>query len=508
MTQVSQHLVRPTNGAIAERMTTSRSVLPVPVYVGVVVAVLFAMLSSNPLLTAGSIIALLLITRLLWRPGEPPVLLFAAGYQWIQVVMLVFIADYERVSVFSRSFSPQIDKAIWLGLLGLVVLSAGIRLGVRSLPLPRRPAIEWEMSILSLDRLFGLYLLSAAFAAVAPYIAWRVLPLREPLLILGSVKWVFYYILAYVTMRRRQKITYFVIASILEVLAGIGFFAEFKTVFFVAALAFLSDHVRLTLRATLVTAVAASAILVAGLVWMSVREDYRNILNEGTGQQVVLVSPVEQVTAFGDLVSDVNVRSLDGSVEQLLERIAYVDYFAAVINYVPRVHPHENGGLLLKAILHVLIPRFLYPDKAALNSDSQITMTYTGLTIPSSAEGTSIGVGYMAEMYVDFGPYGMFVPIILFGMLWGLFYAWLVSHASLKLTGLAFGTALMINAGQFEIAQAKLLGGMLARFVIFALLLRYAMPYLQNWLTRGSSGTAHGHNRQQSAVGLRSARPG
>src|SRR5690349_4519349 len=141
MSHLSRSVVRSSSdatvsGAIAGRVPVSRGALPLPVYVGVIIAVLFATLSSNPLLTVGSIIALLLIAVLLWRPGEPPVLIFAAGYQWIQVTMLVFIADYDGVSVLARSASPQIDKAIWLGLVGLVVLSAGIRMGVRHLPLP------------------------------------------------------------------------------------------------------------------------------------------------------------------------------------------------------------------------------------------------------------------------------------------------------------------------------------------------------------------------------------
>src|SRR5438552_2594002 len=146
---------------------------------------------------------------------------------------------------------------------------AGLEVSPAGLPLPVYVGVI-------IAALFGAYLVAAAFAAAAPYVAWRVLPLREPLLILAGVKWIFYYMLAYVTMRRRQKVTYFVIASLLEVLAGIGFFAEFKTVFFVAAFAFLSDQVRLSLRATIMTALAASAILIAGLAWMSVREDYRS----------------------------------------------------------------------------------------------------------------------------------------------------------------------------------------------------------------------------------------
>src|SRR5438067_11835823 len=50
-------------------------------------------LTPNPLLTSASILVLLLLLKLLWRAGEPPVLLFAASFQWIQITTRIFNAD-------------------------------------------------------------------------------------------------------------------------------------------------------------------------------------------------------------------------------------------------------------------------------------------------------------------------------------------------------------------------------------------------------------------------------
>jgi hypothetical protein len=182
------------------------------------------------------------------------------------------------------------------------------------------------------------------------------------------------------------------------------------------------------------------------------------------------------------MVRQVRAEDLNEALQSLVERLSYVDYFGAVLDYVPAHRPHENGGLLWKAIVHMLAPRILFPDKPALPSDSEMTMSYTGLLVASGDRGTSISMGYMAESYIDFGPYSMFLPIFLFGLLWGAMYAYCIRHADLRGIGYAFGTALILGAVQFEAATIKLLGGMVLRFLIFALILRYVVPSLYLWL--------------------------
>src|SRR5436309_9817474 len=112
---------------ITQRATTAG--LPVAVYGIAGILALAAILTTNALLTSASVLTLLLLVRLLWRPAEPPALLFAAGFQWLQVSTLVFVADYDKMPVSQLSFSAHVETAIWLSLVGVGALAIGMRLG-------------------------------------------------------------------------------------------------------------------------------------------------------------------------------------------------------------------------------------------------------------------------------------------------------------------------------------------------------------------------------------------
>src|SRR5204863_3861183 len=121
----------------------------------------------------------------------------------------------------------------------------------------------------------------------------------------------------------------------------------------------------------------------------------------------------------------------------------YVKFFALTIENVPANIPYENGTLWLGTVNHVLMPRFLFPNKPAIH-DSERTRYYTGIKVAGPEEGTSIGIGYMAESYVDFGPVGMFVPILFLGMLYGLIYRFFVHRYPVKVVGFAMATSVLI----------------------------------------------------------------
>ena len=137
--------------------------------------------------------------------------------------------------------------------------------------------------------------------------------------------------------------------------------------------------------------------------------------------------------------------------------------------------------------MHVLTPRVLYPDKPPLTPDSEITMRYTGLHLASAEEGTSISIGYMGESYVDFGPYGMFVPVFILGVLWGLMYYFIVSRARFLVFGYAFATALLLNAYQFEMTGIKLLGGVTMSFLVLALIMYLTREIPRRVVAEGDS---------------------
>jgi hypothetical protein len=186
------------------------------------------------------------------------------------------------------------------------------------------------------------------------------------------------------------------------------------------------------------------------------------------------------------MIAAITPSDLVNAIEPLLTRVGYVDYFAAALDYVPWQREHEGGRLWWRSILHVLVPRALYPSKPWLPSDSELTSAYTGLILAGEEQGTSISMGYMAESYVDFGIYGMFLPVLLLGLLWGRIYTFFVGRAPTPEEGFAFGTAVLIHASYFEIASVKLLGGLLMRFIVLGVLF-LLLPRIRRWLEASST---------------------
>lgn len=449
----------------------------------------WALFTPNVVLTIACGVTLLISVALLWRPGEPQILAFAMAFQWLQIATKVIHANLADKKLSDFSVSPSVETAVTLSLLGICVTSVAIRLTLGAFVPPRvRRVVP-----LSLDHTFALYILTAMLSVVLVSNAWVYPALTQLFFAIGSLKWVAYYLLVDVTVSHGGKRAYLYVATLAEFVTGLGYFADFKTVFFIAFLAISSRSVRLTAKKVLIGLLLTAAVLMLGIVWTAIKEPYRNILNRGQRQQVVLVSWREQITTVGSLGAEVTPARMLEATQALFERIAYVDFFARAIDYVPAVVPHAHGTLLEKAITHVMLPRFLYPGKPALPNDSEITREYTGALVAGASEGTSIGIGYFAEAYVDFGFVGMFVPLFAFGLLWGVLYSFLVSRPVNRELALATVTAVFINLDQYEIATSKLIGGMLQRAIIFGALLTYIIPRVARWAeTRGRERSAAG----------------
>lgn len=453
-----------------------------------IVAACLGLLTANPLLTAACFLVLPIFFKLLWKPGETPILLFAVGFQWIQVSAKVFHADLAGVPVHVLAETETVTQAIILCLIGLVVLAAGMRLGMSKLERAQSADIEREALTFSPRQLFVLYLVVSAGATVLMSLAWAFSAASQVISGAAAVKWVPFCLLGYVVLQRKQNYGYFAIALFIEFISGIGFFSGFKTVVFISVIILFTVFTRFKVKTIVIGAVAFVGLFILGLGWTSVKNQYRAFLNQGTGMQVTLVSQQQQLVGLIRLVGDLTPEDLVLAVDPLLSRIAYVDYIALSMDYVPTVLPHEGGRLWKLGIEHILKPRVLFPDKPPLIPDSDITMRYTGLHLAGAAEGTSISIGYMGESYIDFGPIGMFFPIFLLGLFWGYMYYFFRSRSHTLMTGYAFATALLINAYQFEIASAKLLGGVTSKFIVLAILIKIAEPALVAWLKQGRRG--------------------
>jgi hypothetical protein len=132
------------------------------------------------------------------------------------------------------------------------------------------------------------------------------------------------------------------------------------------------------------------------------------------------------------------------------------------------------------AIKHVLTPRVLFPDKAALD-DSKITTALTGERI---AEDTSIGVGYITEAQVDFGFPGLLLPMLAIGFMVGLATEYYMTRPVPLLVRQAFATATSFHFFFFGADIDKVLGAFITAWLAMALVLKFGYPRIAMWLIR------------------------
>jgi hypothetical protein len=425
------------------------------------------------------------------------------------VTAKLFQANIEGVWVGERGmFTTSVDQAIWLGLVGIVVLAVGMRLSLRGLTTSREAEAGEEASFIAPRNAFTFYLVATVLGTALQSSAYVIDGLAQILLAAANIRWIGFFLLAYAIFRNRASYGYFAVAFAFEFISGIGFFSGFKTVIFVSLLTYFAVHYQIKVGAVLSGLVLLVALLIFGSAWTIIKPEFRAFLNQGTNQQVVRVENSEKLGTLLDMVSGLTTTDILDGIDPLFSRIAYVDFFAATLNFVPEYRDHTNGMVWKTSVMHVLKPRILFPDKPTLSSDSELTKEFTGLFMASDDEGTSISIGYMGESYVDFGVPWMYLPVLLVGMLWGFIYRWFTRRARYAMVGYAFATAALLGAYQFEMASIKMLGGTIMIFLVLSLVLKFGEATIAARLGLNAMEEADlraAHEREPDGADLRSA---
>lgn len=455
--------------------------VPKIVWVTVGILVIFGFLTPNASLTIASALLLSWFFLLLWRPGEPPILLLALGFQWLQVVTKVYKANFLGLPVEALSeYHGDVELAIWLSMMALAVLALGMRVVLapydRSIPeVARNQALSFSPS-----KLFVFYLVANLFSIIILSGAWLFPGITQIALAMSNLKWVVFFTLAYVCFVRPGAINFLLLAFVIEFALGIGgYFSNFKVVFFVTILAILASGKTYTTKQLLSTLILVSALFYISLLWTAVKSEYRHYLSGGEKAQIVTREYVERVTKLFDLIDDVEEDDLYAAISDMADRIAYVEFFGRVLIMVPDRIPHENGELWGGALRHIFMPRLFFPDKQRLRSDSEITISYTGVLVSGEESGTSISIGYVAESYIDFGFIGMLFPVFVLGLLWGGMYRYFLTRPKLPLVvGYGLAVTVLMGAYQFEITNTKLLGGVVTSFLVAYIAQRFFIKKL------------------------------
>jgi hypothetical protein len=335
---------------------------------------------------------------------------------------------------------------------------------------------------------FYLYVAALVIATMAFSVAWVVPGLLQPLLAVATLKWAFYYMLVYGTfVWPRAPRSYFFIALVAEFLMGIGaFFSDFKSVLFFTAFGLLAAGIKLKPKQVLSLGILVVVTIMLGIVWTAVKREYRDFVAGGKESQAVVVPYEARVEELVTLVSAIDGEKFGDATSALLDRLAYVDFFAAVLEMVPKQLPHENGALWWDAVTRPFMPRLLFPNKPIID-DSERTRQYTGLAIYGTESGASISIGYMGESYIDFGAIGMMGPLLAFGFFLGRLYRWMLNRDPTRLLGMSLATAIIFGASFLESSITKVFGGLIVATLVSLLVLRYGprfYPLVQRWSGR------------------------
>lgn len=452
---------------------------------GAAVSLALAWFTPNPLLTLASLGALTAVVVLLWRPAEPPILLFCAVYQWLQGSILLLYSnfadirydqfDLSGIALRASSWDMSLVMPTLLTLAGVVALAWGMRQGAGR-PLSERAIAGYaEMALqLSHKKLLMACLATTLLGGVLSAVARVVPALTQPLLAAFAVHWVLVFVYTYVVLTRRRGYGGLALLLAFEVAIGLmSFFSEFKTVLIVMLMAALARR-RLLRGSHLV--VAAGVVVLAlslGVIWSAIKVEYRGFLNQGSKDQSVMVSRVERIAEVTRLVTEMTPEKFAVGAELLMYRLTYVYFFGEVIDTVPQYIPYERGALWGDAVYRALVPRLVDPTKSSID-DSERTATYTGLTLIGADAGTSISLGYMAESYIDFGPALMMLPIFLWGYAVGRVYRLLVTGPSAAFLGYGSATTLvLLNAAVLELSNAKMVAALVLTSVVLYLSQRY-----------------------------------
>jgi hypothetical protein len=468
------------------RAPARRGLLPPATLPIALALLLFGATGPNLLLLLLSIAVLIAGCLLLWRPGEPPILLFTFAYPWLQGSVSTFHANWLGVDLTQYTPYPgDIHNAIVMSLTGLLSLAVGMRLGVG----PQRMVDAHSLHEMALSqpikRWFRLYASAWAMSFVALSFAWVMPGLTQPMLALSGMRWVFFFMLGVACFAQGRGFAGPLLAAFaVELAAGLGtYFADFKTVFVITFFAALASGTRVSSKALLGAGVLALLVVALAIVWTAVKGEYRIFVSGGQAAQIVAVDLGARLTKLYELAANLHVEALTGAVDQLLRRLTYVEFFSVVLTNVPAYIPHTLGAILWDAIIRPFMPRVLFVDKEVIDDTARTNLYTDGLA--GSSEATSISLGYIAEAYIDFGSIGMFAALLGIGLFYGAIYRVLAHwRRSQGLLGVAVAAAVLVSVGAMENSFTKVFGSVIVSLVVATMMIVFIVPRWAPWLAR------------------------
>lgn len=160
-------------------------------------------------------------------------------------------------------------------------------------------------------------------------------------------------------------------------------------------------------------------------------------------------------------------KSNDEGNNSFLSRISSGAVNSNIFSYVPKSIQHTHGAVLLEDFANAIIPRFLYPDKKDIDTRKNY-MLYTGKYL---GEDTSVGVNALGIGYAEFGVFGCFVFMLLYGLFLSSMLGFFVKKSRKNILYLFSIIIVFISATKAETEFVGLINGILKTLLIVVFLI-------------------------------------
>lgn len=471
-----------------------RSTVAISLFIAFATAVLFVELfAAVPQLWLAVLAALIFALVVLGWENAAPVLVWLLAINILSILADILNVELAEQGLTLYAVVRNQNEAIYYSLAAMAVLALGMAIGQQILKAPRgggQTGYSAEGPAYSAAKIALLYFAFLPVAKIADLVGGSLPGLSQPADALGLLRFALIYWLSLTVFGANRHYVWLIAVILVEIVMGsTGFFSNFKEGFFVVLIALADSKRRIPVRQLAFALAGTVVIIYMSLVWTAVKKEFRADIAGG--------GAVNSVTWLYSMYTNPDALDMGRAASDLLARIGYTTFYAMVLGR----DTTGFGGFYERAVEHVLQPRLLFPNKAALDDSAQ-TNRVLHIQIDNA---TSVGLGYVAQAHIDFGFPGLLLPMLVIGAIVGAIYSYFLTRPAPAALCKAFGVATLFNSVKFETDIEKLFGGLLMSFLVMAITLHFSKSFLLRAAAREPTWTRAAP--YQSLVSLNKQRP-
>ena len=220
-------------------------------------------------------------------------------------------------------------------------------------------------------------------------------------------------------------------------------------------------------------------VVLSGLLMIffvqSIKGDYRKEAwsnNSKTEKSEIFLNTVENKAISKESIK--NTEDLD----RFISRLNTGWILSKVLQHTPKNEPFTNGETLKNDLINVLLPRFLFPEKAKTGG-KQNQKKFTQFTGRRLIGSTTMRIGALSDSYINFGIYGGWMTMFFLGLFFNLILSFIINLSFINpfyLLWIPFIFAYAIRMSDFQVILNYTIKSMIFVFIINSIFFKLNKP--------------------------------